>query len=148
MVAKSCFALWYRKPWGQQEQQQQQWTTIDSKSSRSGVVGSHLDTTRVTRTQNESLDGPTHSLCLPLPLFFFFFFFFFLFVCMAGPGIIDVAPSCGWLQRHHDWSLHYYSTEGVNSLSVQHDTGGSERKTPGHESSGQRSHLEEVRIFR
>ena len=37
MLAKSCFALWYRKPWGQQEQQQQQWTNIDSKSSRSGV---------------------------------------------------------------------------------------------------------------
>ena len=47
-----------------------------------------------------------------------------------------------------DWSLYYYSIEGVNSLSAQRDPCGSERKTPGHRSSGQRSRLEEVRIFR
>ena len=56
-----------------------------------GHYTSHQVTSRVTRTQNESLDGPTHSLCLPLPLTLFVC----LFVCMAGPGVIDVAPSGG-----------------------------------------------------
>ena len=84
-----------------------------------GVILSHLtlheslDTTRVTRTQNESLDGPTHSVpptptptvCLFVCFVCLFVLFVCLFVCMAGPGVIDVAASCGWLQRHHDWSL-------------------------------------------
>ena len=54
-----------------------------------GHYTSHKDTKRVTGRSHALSVPPTPTVCL------FVCFFVCLFVCMAGPGVIDVAPSCG-----------------------------------------------------